>query len=451
MTRSPFAIRGVIEGFYGTPWTHAQRLALIEFLDTHRMNTFVYTPKDDPLVRHDWRTMYSGVELSRLSELVDECRERDITFIYCLSPGLSIEYSSQSDRDRFIAKLESVAALGVDDFGLLLDDIPTQLQHSTDVASFPDLVSAHIDLVSEIFARKPGTGRFIVCPTQYWGYGTEDYIARLGQAIDPRIDVLWTGRAICSATLDLADAVTFTHATGRAPTYWDNYPVNDVAMTYELHVGPYRGRDPRLHESATGIIANGMELFESSLIAFATIADYLASPETYDPESSWREAIRDAAGVDADHYRVFADNVRSSCLAQEDAPALQRALETFFFQRSFGDPAMAADDLARLSDRMIAAADHLLRGTVHNPQLVAEARPWLAAFEIGAMAVQKLVELYRAGQLDTHGARVLGPYLTSLRDARVRVFGDVLDMALAELTGLGPPRPIDHITTAPTQ
>lgn len=451
MTDSPFAIRGVIEGFYGTPWTHEQRTTLIDFLAHKQMNTFVYAPKDDSLVRHDWRTMYTGTELSRLSELIEACRARDIDFVYCLSPGLSIEYSSAADRDRLVAKLESVAALGVDDFGLLLDDIPPTLQHPTDADAFADLVTAHIDLVDDIFSRSPGSGRFFVCPTQYWGLGNEDYIVQLGRGLDPRIDLLWTGRAICSATLDLADAAAFAESTGRRPTYWDNYPVNDVAMTYELHVGPYLGRDPRLHESATGIIANGMELFESSTIAFATIADYLIAPDDYDAEASWTDAIRSVAGSDADDYAVFADNVRTSCLSADDAPTLQRALDSFFFHRSFGDVAAAADELSDLADRMARAADHLLRGKVENPQLMAEARPWIAAFEVGAMAIRKIAELHRAGKLEVDGPRVLGPYLTSLRDARVRVFGDVLDMALAELTGLGPPKPHDHIITAPSQ
>ena len=43
-----FAIRGVIEGFYGTPWSDEQRLDIIDFLAAHRFNTFLgYVPKDD--------------------------------------------------------------------------------------------------------------------------------------------------------------------------------------------------------------------------------------------------------------------------------------------------------------------------------------------------------------------------------------------------------------------
>ena len=48
---SPFAVRGIVEGFYGNPWTHEQRLELLGFMASRGLNTFVYTPKDDPLVR----------------------------------------------------------------------------------------------------------------------------------------------------------------------------------------------------------------------------------------------------------------------------------------------------------------------------------------------------------------------------------------------------------------
>ena len=75
------------------------------------------------------------------------------------------------------------------------------------------------------------------------------------------------------------DARRFERTAGRPPLYWDNYPVNDVAMGFELHVGPYLGRDPRLATASRGIVANPMELFEASRIPLATIADFLRDPE----------------------------------------------------------------------------------------------------------------------------------------------------------------------------
>jgi hyaluronoglucosaminidase len=436
MTTSPFPVRGVIEGFYGRPWTHQQRLALIDFLAERGMNTFVYSPKDDPLVRDDWREPYDGEELRNLTELVDRCRGAGMELTWCISPGLSIRYSDADDVEALKAKMRSVMSLGVTRLGLFLDDIPRRLQHAQDRAAFSDLDQAHVTLIGEVFGSLPADARLIVCPTVYWGTGTEDSLATLGNGLDPRIDLFWTGPAICAVTLDLADAMTFTRTANRPPTYWDNYPVNDVAMSYELHIGPYRGRDPQLWRACTGIVANGMELFEASLIPFATIADYLRDPEAYDPESSWRRAMRDVVGEeDLEPFALFADNVRSSCLAMDDAPIVNSALESALFELDHGDADTAAAELAALADRLLDSAAHLLRGPVTNRQLMDEIRPWLEVYELGAKAIRVMAELAATGRLATDGPRELVPFLIRLRRARVRVYGDALEMTLSVLTG----------------
>lgn len=432
---SPFAVRGVVEGYYGRPWTHQQRLELIGFIAARGMNTFVYAPKDDPLIRREWRQPYDGADRARLTELVERGRAHGVDVVFCLSPGLSIRYSSDADVEALIAKFEAVAGLGVRSFGLLLDDIPNELQHQADAAAFDDLVDAHVSLVGRVFDRLERRGRLFVCPTVYWGYGDEEYVVRLGQGIDPRVELFWTGRAICSATIDLDDAATFARSTARPATYWDNYPVNDVAMGHELHIGPYRGRDRHLWRFSTGVIANGMDRLEASKIAFATIADYLAAPEAYDPETSWHRAMRDVVGdADLEAFAAFADNVRSSCLAAEDAPMVARALEQFAFETENGDREAAATTLAALADRLLAAAEHLLRGPVANPVLIEEARPWIESFQIGAEAMRCMATLARADRLQSDARAELLPYLQRLREARVRVFGDALDMTLDDLT-----------------
>ena len=40
--------RGVVEGFYGTPWSHQARLRQLKFYGENKMNTYIYGPKDDP-------------------------------------------------------------------------------------------------------------------------------------------------------------------------------------------------------------------------------------------------------------------------------------------------------------------------------------------------------------------------------------------------------------------
>lgn len=432
---SPFAVRGVLEGFYGNPWTHEQRLDLIGFIASRGMNTFVYSPKDDPLMRRDWRSSYAGLELRQLKELVSRCSASGVDFVFCISPGLTMHYSDEEDTDALCDKLSSIASLGVTSFGLLFDDIPPDFQYPDDGEAFETLADAHISVANAVFERLPRGSRLTVGPTTYWGTGTEPYLATLGGGLEPGIDLYWSGRAVCAPTLDVRDAATFERTARRPATYWDNYPVNDVAMCFELHIGPYRGRDPHLFRHAFGVVANGMELFEASKIPIATIADYLMAPEKYDAEKSWRRAMRDVVGDrDLDDFALFADNVRSSCLSAGDAPLVVNALETFAFQMDQGESRTAASELGTLANRLLAAADHLLRGPVENPVLIADCRPWIESFETGAQALRHIALLAAESRLEKDGRAELRPYLVRLRQARVRVFGDVLDMTLADLT-----------------
>jgi hyaluronoglucosaminidase len=432
-----FDIRGIVEGFYGTPWTHEQRLDAIRFIGERGMNTFVYAPKDDPMMRRDWATPYDAEGLARIAALVDACARAGVDFVYCISPGLSIRYSSDADVAELLGKLDAVRALGVRHFGLLYDDIPARLQHDQDLAAFSSLAEAQARVanrVAEALRTVAEPCGLIVCPTIYWGTGEEADIVELARLLDDDIELFWTGRAICSPWIDTEEAERFARATGRRPVYWDNYPVNDVAMGHELHVGPYRGRAADLDRAARGVIANGMERYESSKIAFATIADYLWAPGEYDPEASWSVAIRDVAGAsDADAYRDFADNSRSSCLNLLDAPEVTTALEEHAFALHLGDDARAADALAPLAARLQRSAEQLLARAEADRELLREAEPWLRAFETGARALGEIAELTRSGRLETDGPERLRPLLDEFRAHRRRVFGDALDMTLDDL------------------
>ena len=89
--------------------------------------------------------------------------------------------------------------------------------------------------------------------------------------------------------------------------------------------------------------------------------------------------------------------------------------------------------LGPLADRLAASARRLLDGPVENERLVAESRPWIEAFAVGAAAMQAIARLTAEGRLESDGASVLRPFLGELRARRVRIFGDVLDMTLDDL------------------
>ncbi|MCD0411760.1 protein O-GlcNAcase, partial [Acinetobacter baumannii] len=77
------------------------------------MNTYIYTPKDDLLLRAKWRTLYSGDDLARMKELVEGANANHVDFTFALSPGNDICYSSDADFKATIAKFDQLRSLGV--------------------------------------------------------------------------------------------------------------------------------------------------------------------------------------------------------------------------------------------------------------------------------------------------------------------------------------------------
>jgi len=395
-----FAVRGVIEGFYGTPWTHAERLDMIDFLQRYGYNAYFYSPKDDLYLRERWMKPHPGSALVQIEELIARANNGSMHFVYCLSPGLSMEYSSAEHLEQLIKKYSEMYQRGVRQFGLFFDDIPMHLLHDADIDRFEHLADAHVQVTMRVWERMcswPEQVKLVVCPTQYNGIGKEPYVMYLGRHLPQEIDLFWTGRFVCSPYLTDGDAIRFQEFTGHKPLYWDNYPVNDLAMANELHIGPLRHRDPDLWNHSAGYVANAMSRPECSKIPLITTATYLRDPLGYDPEAAWELAVKDIVGKeDAKAFLSFADNVQGSFLCEMESPRLLEAFLTFRFQFLQGDRQKAVQELTRLFHEMEQNA-HQLLGGMTNQKLVQEARSWIEKYRHWAKVGQSAVALIENG------------------------------------------------------
>ncbi|MBQ2848373.1 MAG: beta-N-acetylglucosaminidase domain-containing protein [Clostridia bacterium] len=326
-----FAVRGYIEGFYGTPWSHENRKSVMELMAKNRMNTVYYAPKDDLFHRDKWRENYPEDALTKLKELVDCASEYYMDFYWCIAPGLSMKYSGKTEFDALIEKTKQLYSIGITDFGLLLDDIDEELTFEEDKVAFDETVNAHIELINRYYSvlkEIDSSIRLTVCPTLYHGKGNEYYISKLGKNIPTLVSLFWTGRDICSRELTSPEAVRFIESTYHKPLYWDNYPVNDCSMYNEMHISPIINRDPDLYKYSEGIISNCMEYAECSKIPLITVADYLWDSENYDPQKSWESAIRQVVGKEnAENFIVFADHLYTSCLKDANSRRMYESLD----------------------------------------------------------------------------------------------------------------------------
>lgn len=72
------------------------------------MNSYLYAPKDDEKHRAFWRDLYSLEEAADLSHLIKETTSKGINFIYAISPGLDITFSSSQEIALLKKKLDQV-------------------------------------------------------------------------------------------------------------------------------------------------------------------------------------------------------------------------------------------------------------------------------------------------------------------------------------------------------
>jgi hyaluronoglucosaminidase len=289
-------IRGLIEGFYGPPWSHEERLDLIAFCADEGLDTWVHAPKDDPYHRERWRDPYPEAQLEQLGELAAAARRVGVEFAYAIAPGLSMCFSRGSELDALVAKCEQVRGVGVETFQLLWDDIEHTFHCDEDERRYGDeerpSAAAHSDVSNRFLRAFPQKGPLVVCPTGYANTENTPYRRVMARLLDPSIAVYWTGPEVVSQSITLEELeVAVARFGDHDVLVWDNYPVNDFDRE-RLFLGPLRGRDPRLFDGrCIGLIANAMEQAVPSKLAVATVADYLRDPHGYDPVRSFERAL----------------------------------------------------------------------------------------------------------------------------------------------------------------
>jgi hypothetical protein len=325
---APGTYNGVIEGFYGPPWSHDDRLSMIRWLARHKpLSTYVYAPKDDPYLRQAWRDPYPAAEAARLRELADLARSVGVRFVYQISPGLDMCYSAPDDRAALVQKLGQVRTLGVRAFMLALDDIPRSFHCSADETTYgvgdAAIGGAHA-AVANLIAQWNPSGSLLVVPMDYSELVRTPYLGALAHRLAATIDLVWTGPYVVPSRISAAQADAIARVYGRRPVLWDNYPVNDFARD-DLHLGPVAGRAPTLPRHLAGLIANPMNEAEASKIPLATLSAYLRDPLKYRPDAAWRAAVRELGGRrGAPVLQRLADNSQSSSTLDDPRPVWAR-------------------------------------------------------------------------------------------------------------------------------
>ena len=362
--------RGTVEGFYGTPWSHAARLSQLEFYGKNKMNVYIYGPKDDPWHRDKWRVPYPEAEAKRIAELVEVAKKNYVNFYWAIHPGVDIKWTPE-DRDALVAKLEKMYDLGVRAFAVFFDDIwgeGTKADKQAELLNYVD---------DNFIQKKKDVAPLIMCPTEYnrgWANEQKGYLRTLGSTMNQGIEIMWTGNSVV-ACIDKGTMEWINERIQRKGYIWLNFPVNDFVRDHML-MGPLYGNGLDIAPLVSGFVSNPMEYAETSKISLYGIADYCWNMQEYDYQSNWQKSLRSIL------------------------PGNYKALETFAlynkdlgpnghgFRREEGEELKPTADAAIKGDKEAIAAIaqkcqelnlacDLLLTDESNPQLIHELRPWL--------------------------------------------------------------------------
>ena len=375
--------RGVVEGFYGVPWSREARLSQLDFYGRNKMNIYIYGPKDDPYHSSpNWRKPYPAQEAEQLKELVECARRNEVLFYWAIHPGKDIRWNTE-DRDLLMEKFESRYRLGIRAFAVFFDDI------SGEGTSAEKQVELLNDIYHNFVKVKGDVAPLLMCPTEYnrlWTKLEGGYLATLGGKLHPDIGILWTGDKVV-ACIDKPTMQFVNPLLKRKAFIWWNFPVSDYVRD-RLLLGAVYGNGTDIDDDISAFISNPMEHAEASKIALFSIADYAWNMDAYKSAASWRRAVRYLMPGHAAALQVFASHNSDLGGNEHDfrreeseqiRPALERLLDAYC--REGKREVAAASAVTEECERMIASAD-LLLASDENPALIKEITPWLMQFKL---------------------------------------------------------------------
>lgn len=384
------ALRGVIEGFYGNPWSFTDRKSQFDFYGKNRMNVYVYGPKDDPYHHSRWYEPYPAEKAAEMAELVKHAAKNKVKFTWAMHPSNAIE--SDEDRGKALDKFSQMYDLGVRSFAIFFDDIS---------AKSVDAQIDYLNFLDREFVKKRGDVEpLVMCPTVYnksWARG--DYLKKLGAGLNDDIAIMWTGNSVCDM-IDAADCEWFTGETGRKPFIWLNYPVNDYGM-HNLLMGPVVGNDPAISTMVTAFCSNPMQYAEASKVALYSLADFAWNPAAYDADSAWERSLRELMPDHVESFRIFCEN---NVDVGESVHGLRFGGETPAFVAVKAEyPALSSPDAIEAYREYfrsrLSAANELLQAADTNAML-SEVKEWVIALRLQAEMGLALTDMAAALDAD---------------------------------------------------
>ncbi|MBO4906461.1 MAG: beta-N-acetylglucosaminidase domain-containing protein [Bacteroidaceae bacterium] len=411
--------RGIIEGYYGVPYSAEVTKDLFRFMARYKMNTYMYGAKSDPYHSQLWAAPYPTsitddqlrigyLTQDMLRDITTAAHATKVNFIWAIHPGTAFtDADDPGVLDRIMQKFGYMHQLGVRQFGVFVDDVGVPSDDAT-LRLGADRLTELQQRIDRQWNTPTALATDTVKPLHYvpqlYAYSwvsTEQGKRFFGSlsTVPEKVRIYITGRGVWTVPCN-EDLQIVSGWLGHEVSWWWNYPCNDNDVTKlflmdtyanfhdEKHIITLSRMEPHLQGTHT-LIANPMQQGEASKISLFSVADYAWNTAAFNNHRSYDAALVAAVGNDyADALRHLAPYLRYF-----DADALRYNVENYRQSVAEGNPRPWA--LVGTLKAVIASCEKLEQ-MAQSPRedcrlMYADLRPWL--LKLKAMAQETVSRL----------------------------------------------------------
>ena len=414
--------RGLVEGYYGYPYSLSVKKSLMRFMMRLKMNTYMYGAKSDLYHSAKWEEPYpktltkTDIEYGRMpqdmvKDLSKTSQATKVNFIWAIHPGNDF-VGQPNVVTRIMKKFSSMYDLGVRQFAIFVDDVDvptseadckTNAEHLTAVQKAIDAKWNKAGSAPEARVRPL---HFVpqVYTLSWVGEADRKRFFKALSAVPSDITIYTTGWGVWTVP-NSRDLATMHTELGRPVAWWWNYPCNDNAdeqiYTSDMYTNFMEMRavdnNARLQKelkNGLGVVSNPMQQGMVSRIALFSVADYAWNNAKFDNMTSWKKAFKYAFPENTALREAY--QALSPYLRWNDHEDMAKAVE----QYKNGNRAAFEKLLTHLQQNIEVVAQCKTSANEDEQLLYKEIEPWVLKLQTMVTAAQQFVEAQKQSSVN---------------------------------------------------
>lgn len=406
--------RGLVEGYYGYPYSLLVKKSLMRFMMRLKMNTYMYGAKSDLYHSAKWEEPYpktltkTDIEYGRMSQdmvkdLSKTSQATKVNFIWAIHPGNDF-VGQPNVVTRIMKKFSSMYDLGVRQFAIFVDDVGVPTSEA-DCKTNADHLTAVQKAIDAKWNKAGSAPEARVRPLHFvpqvytlsWvGEADRKRFFKALSAVPSDITIYTTGWDVWTVP-NSKDLATMHTELGRPVAWWWNYPCNDNAdeqiYTSDMYTNFMEMRavdnNARLQKelkNGLGVVSNPMQQGMVSRIALFSVADYAWNNAKFDNMTSWKKAFKYAFPENTALREAY--QALSPYLRWNDHEDMAKVVQ----QYKNGNRAPFEKLLTHLQQNIEVVAQCKTSANEDEQLLYKEIEPWLLKLQTMVTAAQQFVE-----------------------------------------------------------